>query len=110
MKFKGLLAAVAVVTTAGLLISLGFSRAMTQGAMTQDKTVAIAGNHPDITLTGWKPAPGDLELHMTAVLALRNPRELTELKTQLQQPGSPNYPSGSAPRNSCAVSVRRRSR
>ena len=31
-------------------------------------------------------ASGHLKLHMTAVLMLRNPRELAELKTQLQQP------------------------
>ena len=31
-------------------------------------------------------ASGHLKLHMTAVLMLRNPPELAELKTQLQQP------------------------
>jgi len=53
--------------------------------------VAIAGNHSNFALTGWKPAAGDLKIHMMAVLALRNRRELAELKTQLQKPGSPNY-------------------
>ena len=86
MKHKRLLAAIAVLAMAGLLMSLRLSHAMAQG-----ETVAIAGNHPNIALTGWKPAAGDLKLHMMAVLALRNPRELTELKTQLRQPGSPNY-------------------
>jgi len=69
-----------------LQTSLGLSHALAPGG-----TVAIAGNHPNIALTGWKPAAGELKIHMTAVLALRNRRELAELKTQLQQPGSPNY-------------------
>jgi hypothetical protein len=73
MNYKRLLTGAAVSTTAVLLTPLRLSHALAPGG-----TVAIAGNHPNIALTGWKPA-------------LRNRRELAELKTQLQQPGSPNY-------------------
>jgi subtilase family serine protease len=86
MKHTNAFAAIGVMAMSGLLMSLRVSDAMSQGS-----TVAIAGNHPNIALTGWGHAAGDLELHMTAVLALRNQRELDELKTQLQRPGSPNY-------------------
>ena len=53
--------------------------------------MVIAGNHPSVALAGWSNAAGNLELHMVAVLALRNRRELNELKAQLQQSGSLNY-------------------
>jgi subtilase family serine protease len=86
MKHTNAFAAIGVMAMSGLLMSLRVSHAMSQGS-----TVAIAGNHPNLALTGWSHAAGDLELHMTAVLALRNQRELAELKTQLQRPGSPNY-------------------
>ena len=86
MNYKKPLTAAAVLTAAALLMSLRVSH-----ATAQEGTAAIAGNHPNIALTGWKPAAGDLKLHMMAVLALRNPRELAELKTQLLQPRSPNY-------------------
>jgi Pro-kumamolisin, activation domain len=91
MNGKRSMAAIAILTTAGLLTSLRFARAAAQGSTRQVATVAIAGNHPDVALTGWSRAAGDLELHMTAVLALRNRRELADLKVQLQRPGSPNY-------------------
>jgi hypothetical protein len=65
MKHKRLLATAAVLTAA-LLMSLRLSHAMSQGS-----TVAIAGNHPNIALTGWKPAAGDLKLHMMAVSHMR---------------------------------------
>lgn len=91
MTRKGLLAAIAALTIAGLLTSLRLSRAIASDAIAQGATVAIAGNHPDIALTGWSHAAGGVELHMMAVLALRNPRELAELKAELQKPGSPNY-------------------
>lgn len=86
MKHKRLLAAAIALTTASVLMLLGHLRLTAQG-----RTVAIAGNHPNIALTGWKPAAGELEMHMTAVLALRKQRELAELTTQLRQPDSPNY-------------------
>ena len=85
MKHRRLLPVVAVLMIAGLLMSLRPSHA------SGGDTVAIAGDHPKFSLTGWKPAAGDVKIHMMAVLALRNRRELAELKTQLQQPGSANY-------------------
>jgi hypothetical protein len=54
-------------TTAALLMSLRVSH-----ATAQEGTAAIAGNHPNIALTGWKPAAGDLKLRIMAVLALRD--------------------------------------
>jgi subtilase family serine protease len=86
MKDARLLATVAILTTAGLLMPPRLS-----SAMSQRETAAIAGNHPNIALTGWNPAPGGMVLHMMMVLALRNHRELAELKTHLHQSGSPNY-------------------
>ncbi|MGO9449987.1 MAG: protease pro-enzyme activation domain-containing protein [Candidatus Binataceae bacterium] len=52
----------------------------------------IVGNHPAGVLAGdWEAVSADLPLHMTAVLSLRNLDEFKALKTELQQPGSPNY-------------------
>ncbi len=85
MKHRRLLPVVAVLMIAGLLMSLRPSHA------SGGDTVAIAGDHPKFSLTGWKTAAGHVKIHMMAVLALRNRRELAELKTQLQQPGSANY-------------------
>ena len=39
----------------------------------------------------WQPAPPDMQLHLTAMLSLRNQGEMEKLKTQLQQPGSTSY-------------------
>jgi hypothetical protein len=39
----------------------------------------------------WQPAPPDMQLHLMAMLSLRNQGEMEKLKTQLQQPGSPSY-------------------
>jgi len=85
MKNRQLLCA-ALLTTMGLLMSLWLSHATAQEA-----TVAIAGNHSSVALAGWSHAAGSRELHMVAVLALRNRPEMDELKAQLQQPGSANY-------------------
>jgi subtilase family serine protease len=58
----------------------------------QSRAAIIVGNHPSGTLLGqWQAAPPDLQLQMTAVLALHNTDELEVLKKDLQQPGSPNY-------------------
>ena len=87
IKNKFLVVAIATVyVSVSLLFSMPSSRAMTTGATT------IAGNHPRLTKSPqWRRAAADQQLQMTAVLALRNRVELEKLKTQLQQPGSPNY-------------------
>ena len=61
------------------------------GAEPQDR-VALAGNHPAAaSIQTWQPAAADLQLHLMAVLGLRNTHRLEQLKDQFQQPGSPSY-------------------
>jgi len=77
---------ISVLTAVALLISIRLSRAMIQGQ------TFIAGNHPNaVLISDWHPAPRDLKLHMIAVMALHNLKELESLKTELQRPSSPNY-------------------
>jgi len=60
--------------------------------MTEGATVAIAGNHPHISLTpDWRPAATHWMLNLRIVLALHNQVEMRKLKHELQSPGSRNY-------------------
>src|SRR5271170_1276821 len=73
---------VAIVAIVELLFSVG--------AEPQPR-VASAGNYPLASIQTWQPAAAELQLHLMAVLALRNTSQLEQLKDQLQQPASPSY-------------------
>jgi subtilase family serine protease len=84
LKNKSALAIVlALVAVAELLFCVG--------AEPQDR-VAVPGNHPTaVSIQTWQPAAADLQLHLMAVLGLRDTHRLGQLKDQFQQPGSPVY-------------------
>jgi subtilase family serine protease len=73
---------VVLVAIAELLLSVGAE---------PQEPVAVAGNHPLVSIQSWQPAAAERQLHLMAVLALRNTDQLVRLKDQLQQPGSPAY-------------------
>lgn len=54
-------------------------------------SAAISGNHPAAIPTGWRPAPDNQTLDLSAVLALRNTGQLAKLENDLQDRHSPNY-------------------
>jgi subtilase family serine protease len=54
-------------------------------------TAAISGNHPAAIPRGWLPSPESQQVELTAVLALRNTRQLAQLESDLQNRHSPNY-------------------
>src|ERR1700728_4221733 len=53
--------------------------------------VAVVGNPASADIQTWQPAAAELQLHLMAVLGLRNTDQLEQLKEQLQQPDSPSY-------------------
>ena len=83
LKNKSALSIVVVlVAIAELLFSVGAE---------PQEPVAVAGNHPLASIQTWQPAAAGLQLHLMAVLGLRDTDQLEKLKDQLQQPGSPAY-------------------
>jgi subtilase family serine protease len=52
---------------------------------------AISGNHPAAIPQDWSPSPDSQRIELTAVLALRNSGQLTQLESDLQNRHSPNY-------------------
>ncbi len=54
-------------------------------------SVALQGNHPTVSVTGWGPAAADKQLSLQVVLALRNQSTLDQLLAEQQDPNSPQY-------------------
>ncbi|MGO9059198.1 MAG: protease pro-enzyme activation domain-containing protein [Candidatus Binataceae bacterium] len=73
---------VALVAFAELLFNVGAE---------PQRRVAVAGSHPLSSIQTWQPAAAERQLHLMAVLGLRNTGQLEKLKDQLQQPRSPSY-------------------
>jgi hypothetical protein len=57
MKHKRSVPAVAVLALAGMFMSPRPSR-----SMMQEQSAPIVGNHPEVALTGWSHAAGEMEL------------------------------------------------
>ena len=71
----------ALIAAAELLFSVG----------AESQEPDVAGNPSAAEIQTWQPAAADFQLHLMAVLGLRNTDQLENLKAQLQQPDSPSY-------------------
>jgi subtilase family serine protease len=74
-----------------LLVLVAIVELLFSAGAEPQEPVALAGNHPLANIQTWGPAAAERQLHLMAVLGLRNTDQLEQLKTQLQQPGSPWY-------------------
>ncbi len=74
----------------GLVVSFIAELLFCAGAQSQG-WIVVTGNHPAAAVQNWQPAEPEMQLHMMAVLGMRNTDQLAKLKDQLQQPTSPLY-------------------